>query len=604
MKVVFGYIAWSEQARRWHEGIVQRARALGWEVEGFCLTPGTPKPCYHFDELDRRWRSRDPELVELQRRLKKALTGADVFWNFNGANVHPAWLAEFDCLNVYGCFDDPETSTGLSKPVAPYADACLIGNLACAPLYQSWGVRHHAWAPLAFVGDDAPASLTPEQVLAEERPLELVFFGERESAWRRDRLDLLAREFPAAMFRGRGWPGGYVSAEERQAAYRRARIGWNLHNGVGPVNLRFFALLANGVLQICDNKCRTGQALALGEEVVGFDSVEECVELTRYYLEHDDDRRRIAANGLRAYRERYSEERIWQYYFARFAEWCGNKEQLKREAQSWREPSRRTTLEKVSALTQDVARKLGYERRPEESGAELSAGAAVPYLEREEAGGINLAEKEARAAEGGFFEWPNMVALNWACTRLIGEARSILELGGGTGCFASEAAADPGRSIVCVDRDLDALAWARVHRAKSNVKYCTEEEAKFLGGRYDLVVAVDVIEHVSDFNAFLESCCALADRAILTTPNKRRHESFDTDGPPDYYQHVREWSAGEFYWVLRCYYAKVELFAMNDVYVPELSPITVTSRLTPLVARCSHPIKGVGAGASARGGQP
>ncbi len=597
MKVVFGYIAWSEQARQWHEGIVQRARGLGWDVEGFCLTPGVPKPCYHFEELDRRWRSRDPELVELQCRLRKALAGADVFWNFNGANVHPSWFADFDCLNVYGCFDDPESSAGLSRPVAPYADACLIGNLSCAPLYESWGVRHHAWAPLAFLGEDAPASLTPELVLAEDRPLDLVFFGERESDWRKDRLDLLSREFPDAMFRGRGWPAGYVSIGERRDAYLQARIGWNLHNSVGPVNLRFFALLANGVLQVCDNKCRVGQVLALGEEVVGFDSIEECVELTSYYLAHEDQRRRIAANGLRAYRERFSEEKLWQYFFARFDDWCSQKDELKREAQPWIDAPARTTLDRFSAFTRNLAHKLGYQRLVETVSTPPSAEAAVPYLERAELPFGAPASMRGAAATVPPRETPGTVVLSWACTQLIGPARSIVQLGGGAGAFAHEAAADPGRSIVCLESDPDALAWAKSQQAMGNVRYLSEAELSALAGGYDLVVALDLIVRRADFNAFLETCCTLADRAILSAPNRMSRPGRDTDGPPESDRYVREWSAGEFYWVLRCYYQEVELFALEDPHVPQLRRISVTSQLTPLVARCSRPVRrGEGAG--------
>ena len=275
MKIILGYIAWSESARDWHEALVRRAQAFGFNVEGFCLNSGGYAPRYTFSELDRLWKMRQSDLLRMHDALKASLADADVFWNFNGANVHPSWLQEFDCLNVYCCFDDPEASEDISKPVAPYADACLIGNLSCGPLYESWGVREHAWAPLAFIGDDLKPEILPEMVLSQVRPIDLIFFGEREAPYRRERLDLLARTFPNSLFRGNGWPGGYVSIDERRRAYSQAKIGWNLHNSVGPVNLRFFSLLANGVLQICDNKCRIGQVLKLNEEIVGFDTIEE-----------------------------------------------------------------------------------------------------------------------------------------------------------------------------------------------------------------------------------------------------------------------------------------------------------------------------------------
>ena len=215
--------------------------------------------------------------------------------------------------------------------------------------------------------------------------------------------------------------------------------------------------------------------------------------------------------------------------------------------------------------------------------------AFYPYAENPEAGGINLEEKKKRNSEGGHFEWPNMVALNWACAKLIGNAEKILEFGGGTGCFAYEASADPDRKIVCVDVDEDAINWAKKQRFRENINYVAGQLPKDLGP-FDLVVSIDVIEHINNFSSFLHTCCQLAPRAILTTPNKQRYDSSDTNGPPSYYQHVREWTAGEFYWVLRSFYKKVRIYSMTNIYVPDICSIAVRSRLTPLIADCSEPI--------------
>ena len=91
--------------------------------------------------------------------------------------------------------------------------------------------------------------------------------------------------------------GGYVTAAEMMSAYRRAKIGWNFHLSVGPNNSRLTALPAFGILQICDNKANLGKIFKLDEEVVGFDTLEECLEKTRYYLDHPREARAIAAHG-------------------------------------------------------------------------------------------------------------------------------------------------------------------------------------------------------------------------------------------------------------------------------------------------------------------
>lgn len=593
MKVVLGYIAWSEYARQWNEDMVRRARGYGWDVETFCLTPGISAPGYSFGELDHHWRTQQPDLVDMYRRLKLALGKADIFWNINGMNVHPAWLPEFDCLNLYGCFDDPESSARISQPVARFADACMVGNLSCGPLYESWGVRHHCWAPLAFVGEDYDPGLTPELVESQERPLPLVFFGERQAPWRQERLDRLAGAFPEALFYGRGWPTGYVCVEERRKAYGRARIGWNVHNSVGPVNLRFFALLANGVLQICDNKCRVGQVLKLEEEVIGFDSIEECIELTRYYLDNDAERRRIAANGLRRYQAEYTEEKVWAKLFEQWEQWLARKNEIKSAAPAYvpEFPAKHFSLggRVVSALRKFLPRQGSEPAQIASPGTGETANVAQSYTGNTDAGGIDLGEKQKRRESGGHFERPDMVALNWACTKLVGAAERILELVGGTGCFAYEASAVPTRVISCTDTDKEAIAWAKANRYRENIRYLSGGAPQ---GRdlFDLVVAIDVIGHSRYFAEVIADCSRLAPRAIITASNKRRPR--ETDTSPSCCQHGREWDAAEFYGLLRTFYDDVQLYAMPDVYVPELCRVDTQSELTPLIAVCAGPRQG------------
>ena len=591
LKVLVGHLVWSDYARELHESMAARARNLGWRVETFCLTINPPGPRLTFQDLDKKVRRKDREILRLRDRLKETLRDADVFWNFSGANVHPSWLRDFNTLNVYGCFDDPESSSDLSEPVARYFDAALVGNLACLPLYQSWGIRNLAWMPLGLMGIDTDPDLTPDIILEEERPIDAVFFGEKEAFWRRKRLDALEAAFPKAMFRGRGWPGGYLSNEERKNAYRQTKIGWNLHNSVGPVNLRVFALMAMGVMQICDNRCRAGQVFKLGEEIAGFDTIEECIELTNYYLAHDEERKRVAANGYKRYMADYTEEKIWKYLFDHFEQWTKIKRDGKISPPIWERTPRKGTG--AGILANRILRPLGMKIdkiKPPDPEEKQDAEPQSPYLERPESGAENWSEKQNRLAEGGLLEWPNMIALNWACATLVGNAKRIVELGGGTGCFAYEASAEPSRRLLCADLDANAINWARNNRARDNVEYVsrfvTTED-----GPFDLLVSCDVIEHLKNFPSFLRLCCDLAPRAIITTPNRRRSPEADNAGPPSYHQHVREWSAGEFYWVLRSFYRKVKIFGMPNPNVPIMIPLKITDRLTPLIAHCEGPLE-------------
>jgi len=219
----------------------------------------------------------------------------------------------------------------------------------------------------------------------------------------------------------------------------------------------------------------------------------------------------------------------------------------------------------------------------------LILGVEVPaYRENPGVPGVNLAPE--RRDRGELFERPDLLALNWAVTSLVGDARTIVEIGSGTGAFARFAALDPGRTLHCFEEDDDAREWAHRNRGPSNGSYSKGYEGN-LRNRYDLLVAVDVVQHVADLNPFLSFCAGLAPRAILTTPNRGVVRGPEDSGPPANPLHVREFDSGEFYWILRMVYAEVRLYHMPDVNVPWLEPMTIGGRGTPVVAHCRGPLR-------------
>jgi 2-polyprenyl-3-methyl-5-hydroxy-6-metoxy-1,4-benzoquinol methylase len=250
-------------------------------------------------------------------------------------------------------------------------------------------------------------------------------------------------------------------------------------------------------------------------------------------------------------------------------------------------------LRPFARIARALLNRLGYDIRPVEGLRQIDREKRVldpvilPYVENPEAGPINFAEKIKRVEEGKAFEWPNMVALNKAVASLLAPYKRIAELGGGTGTLAYEAAADSTRKVVCSELDGEAIAWARKNRARPNILYI-DQPLTAKHGPFDVVVAVDVIEHIANYREFLEECLRLSPVAVLTTPNKNRNPLAATASPPSYYQHVREWTAGEFYWVLRIFYQSVKLYGMPNVYIPEVVPIRVTDTLTPLIAVCER----------------
>jgi spore maturation protein CgeB len=83
--------------------------------------------------------------------------------------------------------------------------------------------------------------------------------------------------------------------------YQRAKIGINIHNrGKYTVgNFRMFDLPANGVMQISDGNQYLNEFFKVGEEIIDYVKLDDLLDKIRYYLEHENERKRIAINGYR-----------------------------------------------------------------------------------------------------------------------------------------------------------------------------------------------------------------------------------------------------------------------------------------------------------------
>lgn len=317
VKILYGYsyFPWpgGPDAEQWTLANLAQLKAAGFDVEGFCLTLHPPAVHLPFWQLDRLWRRGDPALLAMYERLEERLRGVDVLINGPGLNLHPDFVSRLPVFTVFQCFDDPEGSDDLSRHVAAAYDFCLVGNIAEVDTYRSWGVRHVEWIPLGLKEGLYDPALTEEDILEGRRDVDLIMLIDRLVPSRRARMDRMAEAFPDGHFYGRGWPRGYLPwGEETLRLLRRAKIGPNFHLSTGPINMRLYQLPANGVMQICDNKRHLGAIYELDKEVVGFDTVEECIDLCRYYLAHDRQRREIAAAGWRRALRDYNQVAVFE----------------------------------------------------------------------------------------------------------------------------------------------------------------------------------------------------------------------------------------------------------------------------------------------------
>jgi 2-polyprenyl-3-methyl-5-hydroxy-6-metoxy-1,4-benzoquinol methylase len=210
-----------------------------------------------------------------------------------------------------------------------------------------------------------------------------------------------------------------------------------------------------------------------------------------------------------------------------------------------------------------------------------------PYEERLETGPLNIAVKLARQAAGGPFEPPAIAIVSHAAAALLRPGhRRILEIGAGTGRFAWIASLDPARSIIASEFDKETRAWAATHRRRPNVDFTARRLEECADGEFDVIVAIEVIEHIHDYGAVLRQCARVADELIISTPNRQRSPFTSVDRTPAYSEHVREWNGGELLWVLRAFYQDVQLFTIPDL-AKQAERLRDDTAWHPALASCS-----------------
>ncbi|MGB5427626.1 MAG: glycosyltransferase, partial [Gammaproteobacteria bacterium] len=107
---------------------------------------------------------------------------------------------------------------------------------------------------------------------------------------------------------GRGWRQcqgishhGALSLADSLKAYRCARISLNLHHVDTPngCNMKYYEIPAAGGLQICDWQ-PVMDSTVLGRQTVVCHSLPEFAEQVRYYLAHEQQRRKLVAANSQA----------------------------------------------------------------------------------------------------------------------------------------------------------------------------------------------------------------------------------------------------------------------------------------------------------------
>ncbi len=163
--------------------------------------------------------------------------------------------------------------------------------------------------------------------------------------------------------------------------------------------------------------------------------------------------------------------------------------------------------------------------------------------------------------------WSEHVA-RYAFARPYAESKRVLDAGCGTG-YGSAELAQSAAEVTGVDIAADAIEYAKQNYPLAGLRFiqssCTAVPSP--ANSFDLVVAFEVIEHLTDYCAFLDECARLLTPnglLIVSSPNKRYYASTRAaTGPNPFHEH--EFEAEEFVRELERVFPNVRLLLQNRV---------------------------------------
>lgn len=283
-----------------------------------------------FKDLDRLYVNKDKALFNFYDKVRGLLQTHDVLI-VNYTNVyHPEFIKSLK--NIYTVLisgDDPDSSNRCSKPYVHAFDHCFSWGVyfdkdkLITEKFLEWGAKRVDRWLHGVNQNNYDISFKADDIYTKERDIDLVYVG--YSGVKVGRLAKIKQAFPQMQVYGRGWRwmdilSGVVFNKDIDALWRslisglwitkklpiqdliplyhRAKIGINMPLTFGVGNQRLFHLPANGVMQVCDNAGGLNQVFELDKEVIGYDTTNEAIELIRYYLEHDKERKEIAVAGF------------------------------------------------------------------------------------------------------------------------------------------------------------------------------------------------------------------------------------------------------------------------------------------------------------------
>jgi Methyltransferase domain len=167
------------------------------------------------------------------------------------------------------------------------------------------------------------------------------------------------------------------------------------------------------------------------------------------------------------------------------------------------------------------------------------------------------------AAEGGGTEVPcQKETYYYALNNYVKDGDKVLDVGIGAG-YGMNLLSIKAKELYGVDVDSKSiehckkLVLGKNPKVKEIKKY-DGYKLPFKDNSFDVVTCVDVVEHVEDYDRFIDELLRVSKRVVVFGTPNRRPEYTNEDGTPKNHWHLREWSYKEFDEIARSHSKKVD----------------------------------------------
>ncbi len=264
----------------------------------------------HLPRLHPDFRLRNRRLIEVCQKCRP-----DVIL-FSGGNqvIYPETLETLKsvagCTLVYLSGVSPIVfSHSIERLAAPLYDLVIVNDFYHAMQWRELGARRAEALPISAIDPDFhhPFDLTAEERAQYTCEIGVVgtFVPNKLYSERIEALEAL-RDFDLGIWSVHEVPPtlrpyyrGTALGEQMLRITQAAKIVINTHGDFMRYggNMRLFEVCGVGAFQIVDDRPGVSQWFTVGEHLVTYRDLDHLRELVRYYLDHDDERQRIAAAG-------------------------------------------------------------------------------------------------------------------------------------------------------------------------------------------------------------------------------------------------------------------------------------------------------------------